>query len=181
MCRREGVSHLFDDESKGKSEGETLLEDSVRWQIGVPDWDVVCRACGEELPPAFAGRPRSYCSVTCRQRAYRRRKSAARAQKATETMETTDPSAAESGRNEGSAGPAEAGEAPRARRSARAEAIMIRVRLDEIEAAWPPAAATETDDLISLDDLVRAALLLARRLRDERQPAAEQEPEPGAD
>lgn len=41
-----------------------------------------CAACDALLPPATAweGRPREYCSNACRQKAYRRRRSAARGQ-----------------------------------------------------------------------------------------------------
>lgn len=128
--------------------------------MGVPAWDVVCRECGEELPPAFAGRPRSYCSVTCRQRAYRRRRAASRVTKATEATEdgrvaAGDPGAAAGGRG----------------RSASAEAIVIRVRVDEPAevSRLPPVQAGEADEgLFGLDELAEAALALARRLRSRR-------------
>ena len=38
----------------------------------------VCRTCTTTLPPAGTGRPASYCSPACRQRAYRRRRGAPR-------------------------------------------------------------------------------------------------------
>jgi hypothetical protein len=126
--------------------------------MGVPEWDVVCRECGEGLPPAFAGRPRSYCSVTCRQRAYRRRKAAARATKATEDA------------TEG----ADAGPVRGRGRSASAEAIVIRVRVDEPAevSRLPPGGGAGEDageeELFGLDELVEAALALARRLRARR-------------
>jgi hypothetical protein len=123
------------------------------YRISVYGWDVTCRECGDELPPAFAGRPRSYCSVTCRQRAYRRRKAEATAAKATKPAP----------------GAAQADDAPADRRHpASAEAIMIRVRLDEAGsgAPVPPGPAR---DWGTLDELTQAALLLARLLRAQRQ------------
>jgi len=108
---------------------------------------VVCRECGGELPPAFAGRPRSYCSVTCRQRAYRRRKSEAAAEKTTKE-DPGAPQGPETGRS----------------RSASAEAIMIRVRLDE-PGADPQLPSAPPTDWHTLNELALAALLLARRLR----------------
>ena len=119
--------------------------------------------CGDELPPAFAGRPRSYCSVTCRQRAYRRRKSEAAATKTTEEDRGGAPGA---GRAAGTRG-----------RSASAEAIVVRVRFDD--PAGPgdepgAAVADPTGDWHSLDDLAHAALLLAHGLRS-RQRAADAE------
>jgi hypothetical protein len=120
------------------------------FRISIHGWDVICRECGDELPPAFAGRPRSYCSVTCRQRAYRRRKSAAAAAKATKEAPGT----------------AEAGDASADRgRSASAEAIVIRVRLDD-PGGGPAVAPQSAQDWGSLDELVQATLLIAHRLRE---------------
>ena len=128
--------------------------------MGVPAWDVVCRECGEELPAAFAGRPRSYCSVTCRQRAYRRRRAASRAAETTERTEAPEAMAEAAGAR-GDPGVVAAGRG----RSASAEAIVIRVRVDEPdEVSWlPPVAGGE--ELFGLDELAEAALALARRLR----------------
>lgn len=138
--------------------------------MGVPAWDVVCRECGEELPPAFAGRPRSYCSVTCRQKAYRRRKAASRAGQ----------SARAASEDEGQGEPEPEAEGARvdpgvvaAGRgcSASAEAIVIRVRVDEPAevSRLPPGVADAVDEeLFALDELVEAALALARRLRARR-------------
>jgi hypothetical protein len=109
---------------------------------------VICRECGVELPPAFAGRPRSYCSVTCRQRAYRRRKSDAAAAKTTKEAPGSGP----------------AGDASADRgRSASAEAIVIRVRLDD--PGGGSSAPRSAEDWGSLDELVQATLLIANRLR----------------
>ncbi|WP_157435767.1 hypothetical protein [Actinospica robiniae] len=134
----------------------------------MPAWDVVCRECGEELPPAFAGRPRSYCSVTCRQKAYRRRKAASRA------TETTETETAESAQQAAGARGDPGGAAAAVRgRSASAEAIVIRVRVDEPAevSRLPPVRAVDAEDeeLFALDELAEAAFALARRLRARRE------------
>ncbi|MEU2672778.1 TetR/AcrR family transcriptional regulator [Streptomyces sp. NPDC007164] len=53
--------------------------------------EVVCGACGKDLEPAERGRPRRFCSSTCRTRAYRARK----AEDATETSSTENAENAE--------------------------------------------------------------------------------------
>jgi hypothetical protein len=121
---------------------------------------VVCRDCGQGLPPAFAGRPRAYCSVTCRQRAYRRRKAAAAtAQAAAEATETTE-ARTEATEPAGDRGPASLGGA-RPGRPGSAEAILIRVRLNGGGCDGVESAAG--DGWGVLDDLARAALLLVQR------------------
>jgi hypothetical protein len=138
---------------------------------------VVCRECGDELPPAFAGRPRSYCSVTCRQRAYRRRKADAAATKALEEQtETTERTGEASGRARG--------DGAQHIRSTSAEAIMIRVRLDDelcgdaVRMAAAGEGANAEGGWAALDDLVRAALLLAQRLGTRgSEPEEREEPE----
>jgi hypothetical protein len=118
-----------------------------------------CRECGRELPEAGVGRPRSYCSVTCRQRAYRRRKAEAWSGKGGQAGESPPDASGERGR------------------SATAEAIMIRVHLTEAPPGEPaegaPAPAPDPD-WKTLDELARTALRLARRLR-EQQDAGERE------
>lgn len=117
---------------------------------------MVCRECGRELTEAGVGRPRSYCSVTCRQRAYRRRKAEAWSGKDAYGGETSPPEPQPGDRG----------------RSATAEAIMIRVHLTEgtpggeaVEGATVSAADA---DWRTLDELARTALLLARRLREQK-------------
>lgn len=148
---------------------------------------MICRECGDELPPAFAGRPRSYCSVTCRQRAYRRRKSVAAAAKATEEAL----GAVEAGGTSSDCG-----------RSASAEAIVIRVKLDDpgggsvggsggsggsgggggrstsagsagsARSARSFAQATRSaQDWGSLEELVQATMLIAHQLQARQQGA----------
>lgn len=135
--------------------------------MGVPAWMWCAGSAARNLPAAFAGRPRSYCSVTCRQRAYRRRKAAARATKATETTEGGPAAVGGAGAGAGGRG-----------RSASAEAIVIRVRVDEPAevSRLPPAGAAgmadgagaQEEGLFGLDELAEAALALARRLRSRR-------------
>lgn len=127
---------------------------------------MVCRECGRELAETGVGRPRAYCSVTCRQRAYRRRKAEAWNEKDARGGESSPPQPRPGDRG----------------RSATAEAIMIRVHLTEgapagEEAVGTPAPAADPD-WKTLDDLARTALLLARRLR-ERQDADDRAAEAG--
>ena len=117
------------------------------------------------MPPAFAGRPRSYCSVTCRQRAYRRRKSDAAAEKTTKEAPGSGPF----------------GDAPADRgRSASAEAIVIRVRLDD--PGGGSSAPRSVEEWGSLDELVQATLLIANRLRaQQREPDVQETDTVGAE